>query len=206
MNPTRLLGFLSLAVIFHFVSADCAQGQSLWQKRARNRENIFRDVKARKTGDLLTVLVNIKSDVKNENRRQMNKTTAADASGDTGFSGSAGAGSLQANYKTDSKRNFSGNSSVSLANNFSDQFTVAVLDVQPNGNLIIGGKRRILVEGDERTIILTGIVRAVDIQHNNSIQSQHVANLSVQYAEQGQTKSFTRQGWLLRKINDVWPF
>ncbi len=199
------LAFLSLGLLA-LSFAETAQAQSLWQQRKQSRVHVFRDVKARNTGDLLTVVVKVATDVNNQNRRSMQKTTDAEANGQAGFSGAAGAGTLQADYTTDSSRNFQGNSSLNVANNFSDRFSVTVLDVQANGNLVIGGKRRVNVEGDVRTIVLTGIIRAIDIQHDNSIDSKYVANLRVQYESKGNTKEFTRQGWLMKRLNKVWPF
>ena len=167
--PTTLL-------LFFLVALTSVEAQSLWQHRSINRIRPYRNLNARRTGDLLTVIVSVNTDVNNREQRELNKTTAADASGEGSFGGAAGAGSLNADYQTQSNRQHSGNSSFSTNRTFADRFTVKVLDVFPNGNLLIGGKRLVTVQGDQRQILLTGIVRGRDISLNNTISSQLVGN------------------------------
>jgi flagellar L-ring protein precursor FlgH len=81
-----------------------------------------------------------------------------------------------------------------------------VVDTLPNGNLVISGERSVGLEGDNRKLVLSGVVRSVDVSRDNVVSSQMVSNLKIRYeADQGAEKSFINQGWLGRKLNRLWP-
>ena len=83
---------------------------------------------------------------------------------------------------------------------------MTVVDVLPNGNLVVEGTRRIAVQGDVRDIRLTGIVRQYDILPGNRVPSYLVADLRLTFDAQGAEQAFTSQGWLSRRFNRYWPF
>jgi flagellar L-ring protein precursor FlgH len=188
-----------------------AQQPSLWQRRNKRLVNQFSDVKAHQTGDLLVVLINERSDVENRDRRLMLKQTAADAEFGANYGASSDTGSvaggLTFDHESSSNRNFNGNTQYLSEREFSDRFTVMVIDETPNGNLIVQGRRRVGLEGDRKTLVLTGVVRAVDIFADNSISSRKVYNLDIRYeADQGSERFYINQGWLARKFNRWWPY
>jgi len=202
-----------VAIIFVIVSSnglssktENANAQSMWANRSQSQIASYRDTRARRVGDLITVAINETTDVQNQDSRALSKSTNADGSLDTGYGGSGTSGNITADYQTSSQRNFDGSTSFNSARNFSDRFTVAVLDVQPNGNMLIGGLRSVEVGQDQRTLVLSGMIRAVDIRADNSVNSQLVANLELKYAGKGVETEYTRQGWLMRKITKIWPF
>jgi flagellar L-ring protein precursor FlgH len=81
-----------------------------------------------------------------------------------------------------------------------------VVDILPNGNLVIEGKRRVWVAGDEAVLVLSGVVRGLDIGPDNTLLSRYISELSISYESRGPERHFTRQGWLGRGMNYVWPF
>jgi len=115
-------------------------------------------------------------------------------------------GDLTESMGADSKRDFSGNSAFESARQFSDRITVAVIDVLPNGNLVIAGRRRVAVEGDDRVLAISGLVRPVDVSADNTVQSRYVDHLDISYEGQGAESRFVNQGWLGRVTNKLWPF
>ncbi len=196
------------------VSPTVANGQqsSLWHRRDPALTNQFADFKARRPGDLLVVMINQRSDVANKDQRLMQKqnSSASDASASFGASGDigAGAGGLNFNQDSSAKRDFTGNTQFKSEREFIDEFTVTIIDTTPNGNLLINGTRHVALEGDERTLVLTGIVRASDILPGNSISSKKVANLDIRYqsdGKEGAEQKFINQGWLGKKLNRFWP-
>ncbi len=191
----------------------CVGQNSLWQRRDPALVNQFTDVKARRPGDLLIVQINELSAVQNRDQRLMQKqnSSSSEAGVSGGLSGFFGAKAGEMSFDQDSaaSRNFNGNSQFRSERGFIDQFTVTVVDVNPNGNLLITGTRNVNVEGDLRRLVLTGIVRASDILPDNTISSQRVANLDIRYestGESGAEQKFINQGWLGRKLNKVWPY
>ena len=181
--------------------------QTLWEKRDPKKAMLFQSIKARDIGDSLTIVISENTDVQNSDRRGLNKSGSASAAGALSFNTSGGtAGSGDVDFSGNSDRKFAGDSSFQSAREFSDQFTVTVVDVLPNGNLLISGQRSVQVEGDKKLLSVSGIVRIWDIQDNNSIQSQHVSNLSIQFTGGGTEQHFTKQGWFSRQVNKLWPF
>jgi flagellar L-ring protein precursor FlgH len=208
------VGFAVCAMTFgsSVVSVAVAQNPSLWQRRDQNMENLFADVKARRPGDLLFVSINEQSDVDNRDQRLLNKqnSSSSDASGTYGVGGGLGTGVGNLNFDQESaaNRSFNGNTQFRSERGFSDHFTVEVVDVLPNGNLLITGKRNVSLEGDSRVLVLTGMVRGPDVSPNNLISSRLVANLSIRYEADGQVgpeQKFINQGWLGKKFNRIWP-
>lgn len=121
-----------------------------------------------------------------------------------GFKSQAANAALDINNK--SSRKFDGESSFRSNQAFTDRMTVTVMDVLPNGNMVISGQRRVRLAGDERTLVLTGVVRAVDIGPDNTIASRYIAEQRLLYESAGPEQRFTRQGWLGRATNAIWPF
>lgn len=192
--------------------AATASGQSLWQNRLPKWENPVGDQRAARPGDLLVVTIRERTNVQNRDQRQLQKQAnlSTSAAGDFDVAGVLGDSSAEseANQDSDSTRRFNGNTQYRSERDFVDRFTVTVVDVLPNGNLVIAGKRRIGLEGDERSLVLTGTVRAIDVRADNTVASSLVAGLQLQYqaAEGGAEKAFINQGWMGRKFNRLWPF
>ncbi len=196
-------------LIISLVSSVCFAG-SLWDRRDPSKVFLFYDTQARHTGDLLTILINENTEVENKDNRSLDKETESNGAFDFTSSTSGDFGSSAANANLDSKltsnRKFDGKSEFKSDRDFSDRVTVTVLDVLPNGNLVVGGKRHIDVEGDHRTLVVSGIVRLIDISADNTIQSRYVANLEIAFEGKGVETRFTKHGWLGRVANKIWPF
>ena len=181
---------------------------SLWERRDPRLSNLVADVKARRTGDVLFVTINEQSDIENIDRRLMRKQTSASSEISGSYAlGNGSAGSLTAEEATAADRNFNGDTQYRSEREFMDRFSVQVVDVQPNGNLLIGGTRDVLLEGDNRKLVLSGVVRSVDIRQDNSVSSRLVSNLQIRYvSDAGAENKFINQGWLGKKFNWIWPF
>jgi flagellar L-ring protein precursor FlgH len=209
----RLLGFIVAACAMAGSNAAVAQQPSLWQRRDSRMVNLVSDVKARKIGDLLFVTINEQSDIENRDQRLMIKQNSAtsEQTGNYGFAGNLGSASGGLNFDQDSaaSRNFNGNTQYRSEREFIDRFAVTVMDVFPNGNLLISGTRNVLLEGDNRKLILTGIVRSTDLDINNTVSSRFISNLVIEYEADRQASAegkFINQGWLGKKFNSWWPY
>jgi flagellar L-ring protein precursor FlgH len=174
--------------------------------------NMFSDVKAREPGDLLFVTINEQSDVENKDQRLLRKQnlSASGANGTYGLGGGLGAATGNLNFDQDSSANrqFNGDTQFKSEREFTDRFTVQVIDRMPNGNLLIAGRRNVSLEGDNRMLVLTGVVRDVDVSATNIVSSTLVSNLSIRYESNGGNGAepkFINQGWLGKKLNRLWP-
>ena len=81
-----------------------------------------------------------------------------------------------------------------------------VVDLLPNGNLAIEGKRELYINNEKKEILLQGVVRPRDIAYDNSVYSTQVADAKVIYTGIGVIGEKQRPGWLTRAFDIVWPF
>lgn len=203
--------FVTMSIVATVLcTADQASAQSLFERRSVNQVGQYRDYAARQRGDLLAVLINESTDVENRDERSLDKSgnSSNSAGFDYGLGGALGgtAGDTSFSHSTQSARAFSGDTEYRSERAFSDRFTVTVMDVLPNGNLVVAGTRRIAVQGDVRELKLTGIVRQYDILPNNTVPSFMVANLKLDLDAKGAEQAFNNQGWFSRRMNKWWPF
>lgn len=187
-----------------------ASAESLWKRRNPRYSHLFVDPKARDVGDLLTIVVTQNTNVNSMEDRELSKATQAGANVniDTEAGGGFGAQAANAalNFGASSNRDFEGESSFRSNQAFADRMTVTVVDVLPNGNMVISGQRRVRLVGDERSLTLTGMIRRIDIGPDNTVDSRLISDLRLQYETVGTARKFIRQGWLGRATNVVWPF
>ncbi len=113
-------------------------------------------------------------------------------------------GALNSNWTSD--RELGGTSNLQSNRNLVDNMAVQVVQVLPNGNLVVEGFRTRVVLGEERTIRVSGIIRPDNIGPNDTVLSQYVANFTLEYFGKGIESSYINHGWLGRALNKLWPF
>lgn len=181
-------------------------GPTMWERRDPDRVYLFRDTAARRVGDLLTILVRESTDVGNRDQRALGKDTSTAFNFDTASAGTAGAASGSFDIGSTSDRSFNGTSTYRAARDFTDRMTVQVVEVRPNGDMRISGKRKQLVAGEIRTLCVSGVVRAFDVEPGNTVRSHYIADLNICYEGDGPETHFSNQNWGGRIMNKLWPF
>lgn len=83
---------------------------------------------------------------------------------------------------------------------------VVVRRVLPNGNLFVEGHRVILVNEEEHHFYVSGVVRPIDIDQQNSIKSSQVADAEIEFVGRGVITNNEEEGWLRRVITFLRPF
>jgi flagellar L-ring protein precursor FlgH len=98
-----------------------------------------------------------------------------------------------------------GTGTAAQANTLTGVITAMVTEVMPNGNLIVEGRKQLsLTEGAE-FVQVRGIVRARDIQADNTIPSMRMAQAQISYRGTGNLAESTQPGWLSQLIFKYWP-
>jgi flagellar L-ring protein precursor FlgH len=193
-----------------FFSPAQLDADSIWDRRDQRSGYLYMDNRARRVGDLLTVSVNENTGATNKEERNLKKDTAASAKLNLAASGNAGgagrSASGQMNGSNSSDRTFQGSADFASERQLLDQMTLTVVDILPNGNLVIEGYRRRLVQNEMRLLRVSGVVRPNDIEIPNFVESRFIANFNVSYEGSGVESKFTNQGWLGRIGNKVWPY
>lgn len=202
---------LLLACLGMFVLEGASSADSIWERRTPYYSGmLFEDYRARHIGDVLTIVVNESTIFDGKEDRKMKKETKANnfLSLVMKFTGGASSRSFNGDMtgSSTSQRQFDGKSDYKSDRTFTDRMTVVVVDVMPNGNLVIEGYRKRLVAREERMLRVTGIVRPADISPFNVVQSQYVGNFQIAYTGKGAESSYINNGWFGRVMNAIWPY
>ncbi len=179
-----------LIIILLFAAELFAQNLNKYSKYS-----LFTDEKARKVGDVITVLVMESSQAMN------NAKTAAsrDSKVDLNFSGSFGSTTVPSVAgETGTGNNFGGKGSTESHGIVRTRITAIVDTVYPNGNLGIKGQKKISINGEEQYIKISGIVRPADIKGDNVIESYNISNAEITVEGSGMIDRMQSPGWLTK--------
>jgi flagellar L-ring protein FlgH len=165
---------------------------------------LFADLKARRVGDVLTIVLNEST---NASKSAITKTTKSSATADTGpslFGKSITTKGVPILDTTLSGSNsFDGEGSSSQGNSLVGSLTVTVTDVQANGNLVVQGDKSLKLNQGEEFIHIAGVIRPADIATNNTVTSDKLADAHISYSGKGVIDSANRMGWLTRFFNSA---
>jgi flagellar L-ring protein precursor FlgH len=166
-----------------------------------------------KKHDLITVIVReesaFKSDGTTDVKRQADIDTKLDAFIKLSLSNWEAKG-LTANnlpeVKGEGTRDFKGTGEVDRTDSLTARIAVEVLDVKPNGTLVLQGSKRIKTDDEEQQFILTGICRATDVGADNTILSTNLFDLSLEKKHSGAVRDATKRGWAEKLLDLINPF
>ena len=186
---------------------------SLWSET--NGITLYPDRRARKAGDIVTVRIvedpeaalnaNTKTSRKSSIDAQLKLLGYMKALGEKNsrLAQSPGTDDL---IKAGLGSSFDGKGSSDRDGHVKAYISAVVINVLPNGNLYINGKREIKVNHETQYIALSGIIRPEDISPSNEISSTYVADARIAYSGIGPVADKQKPGWLGRIIDHVWPF
>ena len=166
---------------------------------------LFEDRRARHVGDTLTINI-----VENTSADKKSNTTT-NRSSDNNFavpalSGLPGKTFLGATLGASSDMKFSGDGETASNNVFTGTITVTVIDVYPNGNLLVSGEKQVGINHASEFIRFSGVVNPNFITGSNSVNSVQVADARVEYRGTGQIENAQNMGMLARFFLNVLPF
>jgi len=158
-------------------------------------------------GDVITVLLNESTQA----ARTQNGTITRDSSNNlvpTGLQnyGAGLGGFMKGINLTGGSVSNKGTGAADQQASLSGSVAVAVVEVMPNGNLVLRGEKQLaLTEGSE-VIQVAGIIRPEDVAPNNTVQSRRLANAQIAYRGTGDMANATRAGWGTSALLRFWPF
>jgi flagellar L-ring protein precursor FlgH len=201
MNKKMLMATSCFLLVLFLTSQNCCAG-SIWAKK--NNANPYADDIARNIGDVLTIRITENSKVDNKSKRDLQKDTDRSIS----FNGELGNFADLGEFGTtaSSKNNLKSKADFKDERTFEDKVTVTVVDVQPNGNLVVSGTRKRNIGNDIQNIEVSGIVRTSDIAFDNTIKSEQVANFRILSKDAGVAAPYNKPGLLGSILDFLWPF
>jgi len=199
------LGLILSAALLTSLSAD-----SLW-KDDTSPDSMFADKKAHRIGDILTVIVQENNGATRNNNLTTAKQTSVNAAISSFGYGAPATGFLTKNGQYPSigfsgKNTYNGGGTIGNQETINSMIAVKVIDVLPNGNLVIEGRRQTAFSGEKQDAILRGIVRRDDISATNSVYSVNIADATIQFLNRGTITDAQNKGWFNRVWDKVNPF
>jgi flagellar L-ring protein precursor FlgH len=197
-------GLRILAAATFAVSALTASADSLWPEAGAS---LVTDNRAQRPGDVLTIVVIEDSKVTNAAATSLSKATV-DKAQISALDLPNHVFPLDATPKVDanSTRTFDGKGAYELSGSMQTRLTAVVMEVLPNGNLVVEGSRVLKSVDDTVTVRIAGIVRPIDITADNTVSSASLAEAKITFANSGPIARSSRHGWLNRLIDFIWPF
>ncbi len=185
---------IGLTIIIMMLSSGLAGASSLWTDAAPTSV-LFGDQRARAVGDILTVVVNENSSASRTGSSSNSKSAANNVDKGTGLLGFIPDSTLA---QDDS---FKAQGTINNSNKVTARLTVKVIEVKPNGNLVISGVQNIRQNGEEQRINISGQVRPSDIRADNSVLSSNIADAKLLVTGSGPLVNKQRQGILTQIWN-----
>lgn len=181
-----------------------AAAQSLYRDGAPGA-SLFGDLRARGVNDVITILIVEQS----SSSRTASTSTSKDTSRSASVSafptifGSAPAKFIQDRVKIglEGKGSHDGQGAIDRSDKVTGQIAARVVKVLDNGNLLIEGRRAVLVNDDTQVITISGVVRAYDVTASNTVLSSQIADAEVQMEGKGILAEAQRPGILYRFLD-----
>lgn len=185
--------------------------KSLWQKTSSHYKGRLADKTARTKGDILTIVISETNTLSNT----LSTTTAKEADINnlvTSFlfpAAASGFGSHNGalpRTQIEGDNEYTGGGTISNTLSLTGKASVMVIDVLPNGNLVIEGVRVISSSGERQYVVLHGFVRPYDITSDNMVMSDRIADARIEYISEGSLTEAQKKGWLMRLNDAINPF
>jgi len=199
-----------LAVVLFILQLTSLGADSLW-KEDMAPASMFADKKAHRVGDIVTVVIQENNGTSRNNNTTTSRTSGVDASISSflyppGVSGlMTKSGQLPA-MSLSGKNTFNGGGTIANQETIAAQIAVKVIDVLPNGNLVLEGRRQTAFSGEKMEAVLRGTVRFDDVTSTNTVFSFNIADASIQYISHGALSDSQNKGWFTKVWDKVSPF
>ena len=176
----------------------------------RMATSLYSDVKAREIGDIVTVIIEETSTMNREAAQKSAKSTTGGGSADFGHPtvttedeviGGPWSKINVPEFNWSFKHDFTGGGELSSKEDFTSTMSARVLDVLPNGNLLLEGHRTVQLQQEKVQVTLTGTVRPKDISSDNTVSSSRMADASIRYDTQGPLVRDQQRGLFTKMVN-----
>ena len=209
-NPVEQAGYQPVTIPMPDPEVYTSQPNSLWQS---GRQTFFKDQRAKKVGDILTVMIEIQDEADMENKTSRSRT----GSESVGVPNMLGLESHLsqvlpeaidptnlANMNTDSVSD--GEGTIEREEEISVKLAAMVTQVLPNGNFVIQGTQQVRVNFELRELTLSGIIRPEDVLNNNSISYEKIAEARISYGGKGHLTDVQQPRYGQQLYDIVFPF
>ncbi len=184
---------------------------SLWH----DSPSLYEDLKARRLNDIVTIRVVESFSGSGKASTASDRTSTLDAGVDDvfgaplhfGFKNLFGqAKPFSPTVKGNMTDEFEGTGETKRSGRLVGTITAKVVEVQPNGNLVIESRKEVTINREKQILVLRGIIRPDDIDVDNTVSSQRVADAQIYLVGKGVIQDKQSPGWMVRILDNLWPF
>jgi flagellar L-ring protein precursor FlgH len=217
--------FTSEIIAVLLASATIAPAGSLWKDGITDERGMFADKRAKRVGDIVTIVVQETVSMSDSLRLKTDKAAK-------GIAGTASnlinqfiqypaellkgkyANQLPKDFKIPNVDNvaaagsneYTGGGEIKNSQTIATRCAVQVIDTLPNGNLVVEGIREISFSKERQFASLRGIIRTYDVQADNTVLSSNVADARIEIVSEGTLTEAQKKGWLLKLSERINPF
>ena len=167
----------------------------------------FEDPRARAVGDIITIVIVETVTASQVSKSTANRTTSGSASISAfPLLSAIDLANLKAGVGTSSANDFSGKGGTESANTFTGSITATVVEVLPNGHLMVTGEKQIGVNQNVDVLRFSGTIDPILVQPGNIVNSTQVANARIESKGRGAQAEAQTVGWLTRFFFSFLPF
>lgn len=163
--------------------------------------------------DLITIIIKEQSEFKSEGTSKLDKSADLEAAitqfiklnlGDLSLENAVGG--IAPKIDVSAQRTFDGKGSAERKDSLSVRMQAIVVDVKPNGTLVLSARRRIKTDDEERVYLVSGLARVEDVTTDNSVLSTQMYDFDLRQDSKGTVREATKRGWLPRLLDAINPF
>jgi flagellar L-ring protein precursor FlgH len=161
-----------------------------------------------KVNDLVTIIIRESKTAKTDSKLESKKDWKLDSALDKWIRLSNTHGIVPAQFEAGSpaatfnfQNDYKGDGKYDRTDELVTRVTARVIDVKPNGNLVLEATKEITMDDDGYTITLTGECRAADVTADNTVLSTQIAEPVINVQHSGAVRDATRRGWLMRALD-----
>jgi flagellar L-ring protein precursor FlgH len=209
--------YFSYCIFFALLPSSFLGATSLWNKSTNTQRSIFAGKRAYAVGDLITIDVSESSSLAaSQNSVRNRQSQIENAVNQFLFANSKMGthnGELPAT-EIETKSSNQGGGSIANTQDLKGRVSVVVIDVLPNGNLVLEGARMVTFSGESYYAVLKGIVRQEDIgfgfkdglRYRNIVSSQYIADAQIEFVSKGSLNDAQKESWYQRLAAILNPF
>lgn len=209
-NPTATPGYRPVSMPMPTPRRAENNPNSLWRSGAKA---FFKDERAKSIGDILTVSVAIadSADLSNATVRARTDTENLDVTNLMGYASKfyknhLNRGTQGSDVTLSSDHDTDGTGTVARSETIALTFAAVITQVLPNGLLAFTGRQEVMVNAEMRELQVTGLVRPGDIESDNTVTHEKIAEMRVAYGGRGTLSDLQQPRWGFQVLDILSPF
>lgn len=169
-----------------------------------NGAGLYTDTKAMQIGDIIEVKLSESTDSKKSAKNKLEKDYEMDFGSPSLGGVTPSLGAYDLSFAIENAQSFEGKNQSNMNNSLKGSISVTVVDVLPNGNLVVRGEKWMTLNTGDEYIRLSGMIRPEDIMKDNTITSNKVADARIAYSGTGSYANTQKEGLLSKFFMSPW--